>query len=134
MADGDHYISYDRVRYILANSGLGRSGNTMYDDNNIEEALDQTLNMIHFELGWTSKTTDTVIIGQLAKIQADLVSMMVMRARMFKENNLSDSGTIMNFWQMAPTFTRDHQRILNMIRGRANGNSFAYNLKTGARL
>lgn len=133
MTDGDHYASYASVQYLYMNSGLTTSGNQMFDDTAVEEALDQTMGIMHGYLGLSTltKLTGTVDAVELRRIQVDLVGMMILRARHFQTNNLADAGAIVGFWQITPALTKDHMRTLDRIRERSQDTSWNFDTRSG---
>ena len=66
-------------------------------------------------------------------IQKDLIGMMILQARHYQDNNLADAGSVMAFWQTAPTLTFAHLTELREIKAQLRGNTVAknYNSSTG---
>jgi hypothetical protein len=134
MTDGDHYASYADVRDALMKAHIGVDGSTLYDDGALEYALDTTMDEIHTELDFrTTKVTDSPVVNVLRKIQVELIFQMILMARHVQENNLADAGAIQGFWQITPSFTREHMRKLRKINSylRGNNNVFLYSSHTG---
>lgn len=123
------YCQVTDVQKRLANNNLGASGSAWYDDEQIQEAIDEASAMINFELDLTSDLDDSRFTPILKKICIDLVAMFVLQARHFKEKN--DVEGIVNYWQNTPDFTYNHRRKLQKIRAKLRGVSKSYNIHTG---
>jgi len=134
MADGDYYVSYDEVRHLLMNQSLGVSGARLYDDTALETALRISMGKMHQKLDYrTTKVTTEPFVSVLMGIQKDLIGMMILQARHYQDNNLADAGSVMAFWQTAPTLTFAHLTELREIKAQLRGNTVAknYNSSTG---
>ena len=115
MAD-THYATYAQVQYVLANSGLGTAGNSMYDLNALDNALDVCDAMINLELDLTANNASSPYAKILMGIEIDLVTQFILRARMFKEMNLADAGNIQFVFSQGVAFTDSHLMTLDVIR------------------
>jgi hypothetical protein len=125
-----NYSSDSEVQAILANSGLGVAGNSLYDNTAIAAALTSIDACINVELGVTSNITEEPWLSLMKKIETDIIGMFILRARHYRENNLIlDVAT---FWQQTPTFTYDHQRLFAKYRN-SHPAVHNYNLNTGMR-
>lgn len=123
-----NYTTDAKVQARLANAGLGVSGNTMYNDSQLSEALTEIDAMINVEIGATSNVTTEPWATLFGKIEVDIVAMMILQGRHFRENNLvSDVGT---YWGITPTFTNDHRRIFGIYLERSAGTR-NYSTSTG---
>lgn len=133
MADGDYYAAYADIGTLLMNAGIGVVGNTLFDEDGVEMALNITMAIIHGYLGLTTltKLTQTVHAVLLKGIQIDLVAMMILRARAFTENNLSAFGETTQFWQITPYLTNSHTKMLDRMLDQIDGVAWAFNTSTG---
>lgn len=94
MADGDYYASYADIQNSLMNTGLGVSGNTLFDANAIEIALLTSMNVMHTILNVSAKIATAPYTNTCRAIQIDVVKQCIIHARFFKEQNLTDPGIL----------------------------------------
>lgn len=117
-------------------SGIGTAGDTLYDDNALETALDLTFGLINFEI--YGDNTTTKVTGNYAlicrKIQMELIAMQILLSRQFNENNLADAGAIQGFWTIMPALTREHMRLLHKIGGAIRGHVQLRNINDGGKV
>lgn len=133
MADGDHYAAYADVQNKLSNAGIGTAGNTLYDADSLEIALDLSQVVINTYIRGDPDGADvTGGAAVLCKmVQIDLVFMMILQARHIQNNNLNDAGAIQSFWQITPQLTYQHKQLLDIIASNTDGVAFNGYTRTG---
>ena len=95
----------------------------------IDEMLDQTSALINIEMRVASDITTEPYATGLRKICVDIVLMMVLEGRHFKENNLM--ADITSFWAITPEFTDRQRRLLQSIREQREDQTLSYDTTTG---
>jgi hypothetical protein len=93
------------------------------------EMIAQTSAMINVELRVAADIATEPYATALRKVCVDVVLMMILEARTFKENNLMDNVT--SFWAITPEFTDRQRRLFNSIREQVEDQTFAYSTRTG---
>lgn len=138
MADGDYYASYDNVRHILSRAGLGVAGDTMYDDDSLETALNITQAIINKYLLGSNATmvniSGTVNQTLCRHVQINLITMMILRARHIQDNNLADGGMTVQFWTITPYLTQQDMQLLELIVLETRGVAYGYDTRSGQKV
>ena len=96
----------------------------------LDEMIDEVTNMINIEMRVASDITTEPYATGLRKICVDVVLMMVLEGRHFKENNLMSDIT--SYWAITPEFTDRQRRLFQSIREQIEDQTLSYNTQTGA--
>lgn len=133
MADGDHYATYADIQNIIQNSNVTGLTDTLFNAAGTELALDLTQAIINEYLGESDLTSisDTVGAVLCKHVQLNVVTMMILRARQFKETSLDNMGDMISYWQITPALTPADKQLLDMIKLRTDGVAWAFNTRTG---
>jgi len=120
VADGDYYASYDDIRHVFMDAGLGTVSDTFYDDKAVEVALETSFYVIQLYLdptgSTTSKLTNPVHAGVLKGIQCDLVMMRALQAQWMQKDTIANAAGVVSFFRMMPALTREHKELLEKIK------------------
>ena len=95
----------------------------------LTEMISQTSAMINVELSVSSDITTEPFASALTKVCCDVVLMMVLEGRHFKENNLM--ADITSFWAITPEFTDRQRRLFTSIREQIEDQTLSYDTTTG---
>lgn len=133
LVDGDHYAAYADLQNILQNSGLTTAGDTLFNENGAEIALDLTQAIINKYIGATTITsiTDTLNATLCKHVQLNMVSMMILRSRQFKENNIDGMSEMISYWQVTPALTFADKELLNLVKQDQEGVAWTFDLRSG---
>ena len=115
----------------MNNAALGVSGNVIWDDTAMAKALAYADALINVKIHQTTNISEEPWLTAFSAMSDDLIFMMALRARHLKENNLPQGVTA--FWQITPTWTRDHLATFREYL-RAHPQFSNHSLETGARL
>ena len=96
----------------------------------LTEMIAQVSSMINIEMRVASDITTEPYATGLRKICVDIVLMMVLEGRHFKENNLMSDIT--SYWAITPEFTDRQRRLLQSIREQIEDQTLSYNTLSGA--
>ena len=100
------------------------------DSGELTEMIAQVSAMINIEMRVASDIATEPYATGLRKICVDIVLMMVLEGRHFKENNLM--ADITSYWAITPEFTDRQRRLLQSIREQIEDQTLSYNTRTGA--
>ena len=124
------YSTITQIQNRLANVNLGVSGAHLVTDTQIAEMQDEANATINVFLDVDTDVTITRYVVLLRRIEIDVVAMMILQSRMFKEQNRV--CTVSNYWTVTPELTRAHEKTLRMIRNRMRSDTaYNYSIRTG---
>lgn len=95
----------------------------------LTEMIAQTSAMINIELRVASDITVEPYATGLTKVCCDVVLMMVLEGRHFKENNLMSDIT--SYWAITPEFTDRQRRLFQSIREQIEDQTLSYDTQSG---
>lgn len=108
---------------------IGVAGSTLVTDTEIAEQLDEVDALINAYLDVTTNVITATYATLLKKIEVDVVAMMILQIRHYRENNLAEN--VANFWSITPELTFIHKEQLMMIRQRLQSQTFIGNTESG---
>jgi hypothetical protein len=123
------YATAAQVALRLGNAQIGIVGSTLVSDTEIAEMLDEVDADINSELDVTTNVITGPYAKQLTQIEVDVVAMMILQVRHYREGNLLENAS--NYWQITPGFTNLHIGKLQRIRQRLQSQTFIGNTETG---
>lgn len=119
-----NYAATADVQARLINSNIGVSGSYLVSDTEIDDLLQEADDMINFELGITTNTTDAAYTPILKRIEVNHVAMSILRGRHFKHNN--EVEAVDKYYTIMPDFTYPDLARLRRIKNKLIGKNIVY--------